>query len=723
MNQINEPGNPKSFGHEFNYSVWTANNVFTLCNVPWNSDYRDVAGFRTTAEFNDYIDNTPSTTRVSITGTRAKLNMPVRVGMTLAKAMKYNYIRIKNGLQPVETGDEPQTFYYFIVGMREINPETTELLLQLDVWASFSPLITGCRGFIERGHIGMANSKRMQNNGRDYLSIPEGFDTGAEYVGIAARSKHVARIGGEFSVCVLVVFASDPDAPAYKDVGGTQVPNYTTAKGDTFQGLPSGAAIRIWSSPEMFMGWVASNSETPWKTQSILSITIIPDIRSYFQGWPSQGSQKNGYRPPTQSPRESTFSLWQEWRQSILDSIPAKYRKLDKFKTSPYMKLELTALTGTPVELAPESWNNSNADISSRVNFLPPNARMQFRPDNYNAQNAPNLGTGDQLWNDDAGTFWDLFTQIGNFPTIPIMNDQAVLALANQSGSMAYAHRSADWAQQKSLAGAQTGYDQASSAMQLGSDQLGIEQAGAAAQNRIQQDSMRNQALIGLAGGVGQGAGMGAFAGPAGAVAGAAGSALSGAGNTAAMMAQMGTMNEQLTQNWETQNAQNARQNQFGSYIRDSNADLARFAAKGDYENSLAAIKARVQDTMMMPASVVGQLGGEALALINSAFGVSLRWKFIDAARMREIGDHWLRYGYAVQQYATIPATFKVMDRFTYWKMSETYLSGARIPENFRQALRGIFEKGFTAWNNPDDISDTNFDISDNNILTGITLP
>ena len=179
MNQINEPGNPKSFGHEFNYAAWTANNRFTLCNVPWNSDYRDVAAFRTTAEFDSFIDSSPVTTRVEITGTRAKLNMPIRVGMTLAKAMKYNYLRVQNSLQPVATGDEPQTFYYFIVGMREVAPETTEILLQLDVWASFSPAITGCRGFVDRGHIGMANSKRMQNNGRDYLSVPEGLDTGS----------------------------------------------------------------------------------------------------------------------------------------------------------------------------------------------------------------------------------------------------------------------------------------------------------------------------------------------------------------------------------------------------------------------------------------------------------------------------------------------------------------------------------------------------------------
>lgn len=723
MNQINDPGNPKSFGLDFNYAAWEANNRFTMCNVPWNSDYRDVPAFATTAEFDAYIDAQPSTTRVEIMGTRARLNMPVRLGMTLAKAMKYNYMRIKNGAQPVESGDELQTFYYFIVGMREVAPETTEVLLQLDVWASFRPTMTGCRGFIERGHIGMANSKRMQNNGRDYLSIPEGFDTGSEYIGIKARSWLFMQYNGvRYDANVVVLFASDPDANPYKTVGSTQVPNYTAAKGGKFQGLPSGATVKIWTNINSFVAWLESKSETPWVTQSILSITLMPNISAFYPGWTPDGTGNNGSTPPAGKPSDVTYELANEWRRNILDSLPERYRKLDKFKTSPYMRLELTSMSGTPIAIAPENWNNSHAGVTARGNFMPPNARMQFRPDNYNAPDNRDV-SAIAMRDDDGGSFWDFFTQIGNFPTIPIINDNAVLALANQSGSLAYAAQSADWAQQKSLTAAQTGYDQASSAMQLGTDQLGIEQANAQAQNTIQQNAIRGQAVLAMVSGVGGGAGMGAFAGPAGAVAGAAGGAISAAGNNLTAALQMNTMNDQLAQNQKTQSAANTRQNEFGAYIRDSNADLARYAARGDYENTMAGIKARVQDTQMMPASVVGQLGGELINLVNETFGVSLRWKFIDKARMREIGDHWLRYGYAVQQYATLPTSLMAMDRFTYWKMSETYIFGAHIPENYRQALRGILEKGVTLWADPDDINDPNFDIADNNILDGITLP
>jgi hypothetical protein len=87
---------------------------------------------------------------------------------------------------------------------------------------------------------------------------------------------------------------------------------------------------------------------------------------------------------------------------------------------------------------------------------------------------------------------------------------------------------------------------------------------------------------------------------------------------------------------------------------------------------------------------------------------------------MRTIGDYWLRFGYAVQKFGSIPANFKAMSKFTYWKLQETYIISAPMPESFKQAIRGIFEKGVTVWSNPSDIG--NIDISDNEPVGGITL-
>lgn len=121
----------------------------------------------------------------------------------------------------------------------------------------------------------------------------------------------------------------------------------------------------------------------------------------------------------------------------------------------------------------------------------------------------------------------------------------------------------------------------------------------------------------------------------------------------------------------------------------------------------------------MTQPSTSGQFGGDAFNLINNTYGYSLRWKFINPQAMRQIGDYWLRYGYAIHQFITIPTTLKVMSKFTYWKLAETYISQARIPESFKQTIRGIFEKGVTVWSDPDDIG--NIDWSDNTPLPGVS--
>ena len=43
------------------------------------------------------------------------------------------------------------------------------------------------------------------------------------------------------------------------------------------------------------------------------------------------------------------------------------------------------------------------------------------------------------------------------------------------------------------------------------------------------------------------------------------------------------------------------------------------------------------------------------------------------------------------------------MNKFTYWQLQATYLTG-QISEEFKNTIRGIFEKGVTVWNNPNDI-------------------
>jgi hypothetical protein len=87
---------------------------------------------------------------------------------------------------------------------------------------------------------------------------------------------------------------------------------------------------------------------------------------------------------------------------------------------------------------------------------------------------------------------------------------------------------------------------------------------------------------------------------------------------------------------------------------------------------------------------------------------------------MTAIGEYWLRYGYQVNKFGRMPASLMVMENFTYWKLRETYITSSSCPETFKQAIRGIFEKGVTVWAEPSDIG--NIDIGDNSPLEGVFL-
>ena len=710
MSQATDPPNYTDFNTEFNYAVWTADTVITLTNVPWNNDYRDIVKFANRAALDSYINASASTNTQIDDSSYARVSFPVKLDIPFDKAFKYNYLRAANPAQPI-AGSSPQSFYYFITDVRYNAPNTTEIIVQLDLWQTFGYDITLGNSFIERGHIGIANSKNFDNYGRDYLTIPEGLDTGGEYQIIDKSSIYLGTPD--------VLVASTVDLTA--DPGTVAAPLLHSARGSVFSGMPSGAEYYVFSSMGSFLLFMANNSGKPWITQGIISITLIPRVSIYWPGF-VYGASGEPVAAPEDKPIRISKQMKTDWRNDadILNSIPVRHRYLRKFFTYPYMVLELTTWTGTPIVLKPESWADDDATVTERLAVIPPNQRIVYVPRRYNALPTSTVESDAEGYKDDSGEYLDFATMIANFPTFAIVNNMAVGYLAQNAHGIAFQNQAADWSQQKALRGNEVSYDQASSGIEL-ANQLGITSRNAdILQTGLHNNAIGASAIMGSLGGVGGGAVSGMVGGPAGAAIGGVGAATGG------IMGNLNTMHQQRVNN-DSLAIRNAAASQSNAdsmgnsrYIRDTNKNLADYAAKGDYENTIAGINARVQDARLTQPTTSGQLGGETMNLINGEQGISLRIKMIDQAHIRAIGDYWLRYGYAVNQFATIPASLMVMTKFTYWKLSETYIQAGNMPESFKQAIRGIFEKGVTVWGNPADIG-TN-DWGQNAALGGITL-
>lgn len=727
MSQIYDPPNAYDFGLDFNYAVWTENTRVTMVNVPWNNDYRDIVKFDDQTALNTYIDSIEGSGIVIDNLSYVKPNQPIRIAIPFNAAYKYNYLRASNPLQPIN-GDVQKDFYYFITDVRYVAPNTTEIVVQLDVWQTFGFDATFGNCYIERGHIGIANSQAFVNYGRNYLTIPEGIDTGSEYQVVTRRSRAIMAfdttdtgpdINNLKKFDILVVSAVDLLA----DPGTEGSPHLETADGGTFFTLPSGATHYIFDgATNSFSVFMQTMKDKPWITQGIISITAIPPVSRYVDGWtyaPS-GIPKPA---PTDLPIPRMYALFTGWRSSgeIVNYIPARYQGLKKLFTYPYMVVELTTYSGTPIIIKPESWADDNATVTERLTLSPPNQRVAISPYKYNAiagsstDNIVHGFSGVPAWNgkgDDNGDYIDFATYITNFPTFAIVNNGAISYLAANAHGIAFQNQSAGWQQQRALGSNEVSYDQSSAGMKLANDLTGIGISADTARTDLSNQLITQQAIVGGIGSI-----AGSVGGGAAGIAGGVGSAIMGGVNAA--LTENNNSQQLAVRNSAASRSNRAQVNNQG-YVRDTNKNLADWAARGDYQNSIAGINAKVQDANLTQPTTSGQVGGESMNIVNNNTVVSARFKMIDQANMRVIGEYWLRYGYAVRQFGQLPASMMVMSKFTYWKLSETYISSSRMPEAFKQVIRGIFEKGVTVWTSPADIG--NIDIADNTPLGGITL-
>lgn len=724
---ILDPANADyNFGTDFSYANWTADTEITLCNVPWNNDYRDIVKFADNAALDAYIDSI-AVGGVSIATSYARVNAPIRLDMKFNSAWRYNYLRASNG-----TG---RSYYYFITDVAYLAADTTQITVQLDLWQTFGFDVQFGRCYIERGHIGIANENNFWDYGREYLTIPEGLDTGNEYQTVVTR-RETLMVGtkpfdpaydptSETRPNILVLSSVD----FFEDAGTVTDPKMKMSSPTGYGAGSFGMKAYVFEHAGGFSNFVTSMRDKPWILQGIHSVTMIPNVKRYHPRATFADVSLTWYPDITvpvsmlaewdtsypQFPEPRTHDMYPNWREEMLLGIPLRYRHLRKLLTYPYLVIEATTWSGNALVLKPEAWNDPNARMVERANIVPPSQRVTFSVYGYNSRFPSSDFNGD-----DGGEFLDMAINVDSFPSIPIMNDAGILSLAQRAHGMAFEFQSADWSQTRAMQGAQTSYNQATSGMAQSEIQTNI-----ANQHRLNTTTYNNEmsgpsTALGMMSGVGQGAIQGAIAGVPGTLAGAAGG-IAQAPFTAAsaiIEARRADVNARAANQAASYSTQ--QQNFHNGYVRDTNRDLAEFGAQGDYANALAGINARVQDAALTQPSLRGQFGGDIIDVNHGTSELSLRWKMISGSALATIGEYWLRYGYAVHRFGYVPNSLMVMSKFTYWKLSETYIRTAPMPESFKQAIRGIFEKGVTVWADPASIGMT--DVADNTVLSGVTL-
>lgn len=738
VNEIGALPNVGDFGSTFSYAAWTPGTTITLCNVPWNNDYRDIVRYASKAALNTYLNSgSRSGPRITIDKmTYCRLGVPIRVNLPFNACYQYNYLRVVNNAQPVtahatshanvsESG--AQTLFYFITDVRYLAPNTTEISIQLDVWQTFHHDITFGNCYIERGHIGIANENGFDNYGRDYLTVPEGLDVGNEY--LIKKTHELAVVDNDnpsLDMRVMVMSTTRLFAP----YGTVDAPVLTMAAGSSYYGVPNACDLYVFDSREDFQLFMTFMDDKPWVTQGIVSVTaidgnsigtVVSESLAWVDGGPfvnriiSGGGDGSVIDLVVPELSASTLKdrkwLAQDWRT---DLITGRYAVLKKFLTYPYCAVELTTYSGTPIVLKPECMYGSDIVVIQKSFMGQPSPRIVFIPYKYNAPNsAVDVVNDHGAIINDGGEMFDMMTGIFDLPTFSVVNNGYLSYMASNRNAIAFQHSTADWSQQRALGGAGAGMETATRSNMLGKDLAGIANESIVGNANLARTVAGQRALLGGANALVKGAASGTAAG--------AGAGILDIVNQGANLAiQQGQIDTQSAIASRQNQASAGAQQQAGLQNIDTNFQYAQYAAQGDYANSIAGINAKVQDAKLIQPTTTGQLGGDVFNLAMFKWGCFAKIKVLQSSVMATIGEYWLRYGYAVNRFGTMPADFACMEKFTYWKLRETYIASGAVPETYRQTIRGIFEKGVTVWSDADDIG--MIDVADNDPLPDISL-
>ena len=179
-----------AFKNEFNYMRWTPNTKIRLVNVLWNSDYNDVVKFDTNDIRDTWFDSITDFYSITLESDQrmlpdAEKGNSIKLPIPFDVLARYNYMYIEvpiatseNEMIDYETLDGVRRWYFFIMDIDSLAPNTTRVFLALDYWTNFINDCDITYMQLERGHAPVAFSdteKYLSNpiDENEYLLTPD----------------------------------------------------------------------------------------------------------------------------------------------------------------------------------------------------------------------------------------------------------------------------------------------------------------------------------------------------------------------------------------------------------------------------------------------------------------------------------------------------------------------------------------------------------------------
>lgn len=769
-------GNVDVYAYEntFDYSRFKPNARLKMCNVPWCGDYENVVKFENDTARDQWFDALSGDVVNLETMFNVKPDGSAKVPVPVTSAQGYNYLvvdlpRMTSDAQPIEyaNGERKARYFYFILDAQQLSPNSTRLMLSLDMWTTYINDMRFDYILLERGHAPVAASPVS-----DYLANPRDNSTylltadvntgGEPYI---ERSRVVKNYSAEGQRACIVTAC---------DLQGS----FGTAPAPTVPALSepdtSGVlASRVYSVAieELQKFLRAMEQNAPWLKQTVQGVFFAPaDLLTQSGGFALWGVSVTVCDAvqkvePFMQPGISDFNY------------PAQAAPFAKLYTYPYAAIRVSDERGASSLVRVEDLGAQGIEIASAVNLIMPYISIDARL--LGIAGATDTLTFQTMEGRtyDFGGAWGDYLKSWNLPIMQVTQSAASRADYTTVYNRAHAKLAADNAQTSALASNATAYTNADNAaanvvdlnrVNVNANNSITTNANAAAlkgataanqklkadcdsdnatstsmadlQNDVIAITTANNNATAAARTIGSVV-TGAFSGgAAGATTAAvsgitdmavsfpsanAAAAVSQSSNTrAAGLAQTNALEKTLhaaqytaaTYGIQSETATNNTniRNDASTYSANASATLTRTNASnskatGDanagraHETAIDAIQANL-DQAGVAAPVQFGAGPN-----GQSSATAPRALFAQVVTQRECdimnaASAFARYGYTLMREWSM-TRMQVMRHFTYWKCTEVWCSGTgAVVEGAQGAVKDILIKGVTVWDKPDEI-------------------
>lgn len=453
-------GNVDVYAYEntFDYSRFKPTARLKMCNVPWCGDYENVVKFENDAKRDEWFDALSGDVVNLETMFNVKPDGSAKVPVPVTSAQVYNYIvvdlpRMTSDAQPIEhaSGERKARYFYFILDAQQLSPNSTRLVLELDMWTTYINDMRFDYILLERGHAPVAASPIA-----DYLADPKDNSTylltadvntgGEPYI---ERSRAVKNYSAATQrACI----ATTCDLQG--DLGTASAPTVPALSEPETSGI---LASRVYSVAvgdlQKFLRAMEQNA--PWVKQTIQGVFFAPaDLLTQSGGLTMWGV--------TVTVCDAVQKVEPLLRPGISDfGYPTQAAPFAKLYTYPYAAIRVSDERGRSSIVRVEDLGAHGIEIASAVNLIMPYISIDARLlDIAGATDTLTFQTMEGRTYDFGGA-WGEYLKSWNLPIMQVTQSAASRADYTTVYNRAHAKLAADNAQASALASNATAYTNA----------------------------------------------------------------------------------------------------------------------------------------------------------------------------------------------------------------------------------------------------------------------